>query len=140
MSYIQVHDLSKQYGHGEAAVLAVRGINFGIASGELIAIMGASGSGKSTLLHLIGGLDVPEAGAVYRSRASRFKLVVFANAALRASVKAMRDVLEALRRDGTTDKVLDRMVGWDERQRLVQLPAFSALEARYAPVPTRPVK
>ncbi|OFX14296.1 MAG: carboxyvinyl-carboxyphosphonate phosphorylmutase, partial [Armatimonadetes bacterium RBG_19FT_COMBO_69_19] len=69
-----------------------------------------------------------------------FKLVVFANAALRASVKAMQDVLEALRRDGTTDKVLDRMVGWDERQRLVQLPAFSALEARYAPVPTRPVK
>ena len=69
-----------------------------------------------------------------------FKLVVFANAALRASVKAMRDVLEALRRDGTTDKVLDRMVSWDERQQLVQLPAFSALEARYAPVPTRPVK
>jgi ABC-type antimicrobial peptide transport system, ATPase component len=48
MSYIRVDDLSKQYGEGEAAVLAVRGINFGIASGELIAIMGESESGKST--------------------------------------------------------------------------------------------
>jgi len=62
MSYIQVHDLSKQYGHGEAAVLAVRGINFGIASGELIAIMGESGSGKSTLLTVMGALNSPGRG------------------------------------------------------------------------------
>ena len=62
MSYIQVQDLSKQYGHGEAAVLAVRDINFGIAAGELIAIMGESGSGKSTLLTVMGALNSPGQG------------------------------------------------------------------------------
>ena len=62
MSYIQVDDLSKQYGEGEAAVLAVRGIHFGIASGELIAIMGESGSGKSTLLTVMGALNSPGRG------------------------------------------------------------------------------
>lgn len=62
MSYIQVDDLSKQYGEGEAAVKAVRGINFGIASGELIAIMGESGSGKSTLLTVMGALNSPAGG------------------------------------------------------------------------------
>jgi putative ABC transport system ATP-binding protein len=62
MSYIQVDDLSKQYGEGEAAVLAVRGINFGIESGELIAITGESGSGKSTLLTVMGALNSPGRG------------------------------------------------------------------------------
>ena len=62
MSYIQINDLSKQYGEGEAAVLAVHGINFGIASGELIAIMGESGSGKSTLLTVMGALNSPGQG------------------------------------------------------------------------------
>ena len=62
MSYIQVEDLNKQYGEGEAAVLAVRGINFGIASGEWIAIMGESGSGKSTLLTVMGALNSPGRG------------------------------------------------------------------------------
>lgn len=62
MSYIQVDDLSKQYGEGEAAVLAVRGINFGIEFGELIAIMGESGSGKSTLLTVMGALNTPGRG------------------------------------------------------------------------------
>jgi len=62
MSYIQVDDMSKQYGEGEAAVLAVRGINFGIASCEWIAIMGESGSGKSTLLTVMGALNSPSRG------------------------------------------------------------------------------
>jgi ABC-type microcin C transport system duplicated ATPase subunit YejF len=44
MSIIQVDHLTKQYGNGEAAVLAVRDIHFDIASGEWIAIMGESGS------------------------------------------------------------------------------------------------
>ncbi|MDZ4165412.1 MAG: ABC transporter ATP-binding protein [Smithellaceae bacterium] len=62
MSYIQVNDLSKQYGNGEAAVLAVRGLSFHIAGGELIAIMGESGSGKSTLLTVMGALNKPGQG------------------------------------------------------------------------------
>ncbi|MDI6726243.1 MAG: ABC transporter ATP-binding protein [Smithellaceae bacterium] len=62
MSYIQVNDLSKKYGNGEAAVLAVRGLSFDIAGGELIAIMGESGSGKSTLLTVMGALNSPGQG------------------------------------------------------------------------------
>jgi putative ABC transport system ATP-binding protein len=59
---IQVDDLVKQYGNGEAAVMAVRGIRFEIQSGELIAIMGESGSGKSTLLSMMGALNTPTSG------------------------------------------------------------------------------
>ena len=62
MSYIQVDHMTKQYGDGEAAVLAVRDIHFDIAAGELIAIMGESGSGKSTLLTVMGALNSPSRG------------------------------------------------------------------------------
>jgi len=52
----------KDYGHGEAAVRALDGINVDIARGEFTAIMGPSGSGKSTLLHTLAGLDRLTAG------------------------------------------------------------------------------
>lgn len=62
MSTIRVEGLTKQYGEGEAAVLAVRDMTFGIDSGEWIAIMGESGSGKSTLLTVMGALNSPAGG------------------------------------------------------------------------------
>ena len=65
MSSIKVDRLVKQYGTGEAAVLAVRGISFEVYFGEWIAIMGESGSGKSTLLGVVGGLNTPT-GGTYR--------------------------------------------------------------------------
>ncbi len=62
MAFIQVENLGKQYGHSAATVTAVRGVNFAIQSGELIAIMGESGSGKSTLLTMMGALNSPTSG------------------------------------------------------------------------------
>jgi putative ABC transport system ATP-binding protein len=62
MAFIQAENLVKQYGNSAAAVTAVRGVNFAIQRGELIAIMGESGSGKSTLLTMMGALNSPTSG------------------------------------------------------------------------------
>ena len=62
MKIIRAQNLVKQYGNGEAAVLALRGMDFDIHAGEFLAIMGESGSGKSTLLSILGGLNTPTKG------------------------------------------------------------------------------
>ena len=56
--------VSRTYGAGEAATLALRSTSCDVQSGARIAITGPSGSGKSTLLHLLAGLDDPSDGAV----------------------------------------------------------------------------
>ena len=64
MSLLEVQNLSKTYGKGEAAVQALKGATFSVPKGEFVAVVGESGSGKSTLLNLIGGLDTPTEGKV----------------------------------------------------------------------------
>ncbi|MCO4847189.1 MAG: ABC transporter ATP-binding protein [Yoonia sp.] len=59
---IQLRDISRVYGVGEAEVRALDQVNLDIDKGEFVAIMGPSGSGKSTALNVIGCLDVPTAG------------------------------------------------------------------------------
>jgi carboxyvinyl-carboxyphosphonate phosphorylmutase len=67
-----------------------------------------------------------------------YKLIAYANAALRGAIKGMQIVLSGLARDGTTEKVLDYMVTWEERQRLVRLEEYKVLETRYVvPSPER---
>jgi putative ABC transport system ATP-binding protein len=61
-SVFRLEGLQKRYGAGEAAVLALRGVDMTVEEGELIVLIGPSGSGKSTLLNILGGLDRPTAG------------------------------------------------------------------------------
>ncbi len=61
---LDVADLWKSYGHGEARVDAVRGASLRLTTGEFMALVGPSGCGKSTLLHLCGAMDRPTKGHV----------------------------------------------------------------------------
>jgi putative ABC transport system ATP-binding protein len=58
----RLEGVQKRYGSGDAAVFALRGVDFTVEGGELIVLLGPSGSGKSTLLNILGGLDRPTAG------------------------------------------------------------------------------
>lgn len=62
MDLLEVNNISKTYGSGEAAVHALRNVSFSVSKGEYVAIVGESGSGKSTLLNMIGALDTPTSG------------------------------------------------------------------------------
>lgn len=59
---IQLRNVTKVYGSGQAAMHALRGISFTIGRGEFVAVMGPSGCGKSTCMNILGCLDVPTSG------------------------------------------------------------------------------
>jgi len=61
---VEIRNLSKSYRRGAQVVPVLHDINFDIASGEFLALMGPSGSGKSTLLNLIAGIDKPDRGTL----------------------------------------------------------------------------
>ncbi len=82
---IELRDIHKTYRMGETRVQALRGISLTIEPGEFVAITGPSGSGKSTLMHVIGLLDVPDAGS-YRLRG-------------RETARLLEDELAVLRRE-----------------------------------------
>lgn len=59
---IEIKNLHKSYKMGSNSLHVLKGINFSVKEGELVAIMGSSGSGKSTLLNILGMLDVADEG------------------------------------------------------------------------------
>lgn len=65
MNLLEVKQVSKTYGKGEAAVRALKNVSFSVPKGEFVAVVGESGSGKSTLLNMIGALDMPTSGKVF---------------------------------------------------------------------------
>ncbi|MDG2317460.1 MAG: ABC transporter ATP-binding protein [Flavobacteriaceae bacterium] len=60
---IEIKDLHKSYQMGSNSLHVLKGINFSVEAGELVAIMGSSGSGKSTLLNILGMLDEANEGS-----------------------------------------------------------------------------
>lgn len=64
MEIMEVQDLCKTYGKGEAKVEALKHVSFTLQKGEFAAVVGESGSGKSTLLNCIGALDEPTEGRI----------------------------------------------------------------------------
>ena len=63
MAMIEIKDLHKSYQMGSNSLHVLKGINFSVEAGELVAIMGSSGSGKSTLLNILGMLDEANEGS-----------------------------------------------------------------------------
>lgn len=74
MTVLKTENLTKTYGQGETAVIALEDANLSVEQGEFVAIVGTSGSGKSTLLHMLGGLDRPTSGKVYVDNKDIFSL------------------------------------------------------------------
>lgn len=61
---LELERVSRLYGHGDAAVAALKEVSLRIMPGDFMSIMGPSGSGKSTMLGLLGCLDVPSSGVI----------------------------------------------------------------------------
>jgi lipoprotein-releasing system ATP-binding protein len=60
-----VKGITKSYSKKRLTIPVLKGVDFSVRKGEVVSIVGQSGSGKSTLLHLLGTLDVPDAGEIY---------------------------------------------------------------------------
>lgn len=64
-SLLEARAIHKTYALGKRKLEVLRGVDLSIETGSFVALRGASGAGKSTLLHLLGGLDLPNAGEIF---------------------------------------------------------------------------
>jgi methylisocitrate lyase len=89
------------------------------------------------LANMVEGGKTPLLSAA-ELEAMGYRVVIFANAALRVAAKAVQDAMRLLHERGTTEPLLDQMLGWDERQRLVDLPHFQELDRQLAAASEHP--
>jgi len=83
LSILRASGLRKTFRMGESELLVLKSVDLAVREGEFVAIEGRSGSGKSTLLHLLGALDVPDAGRIEFQGADIASMSGAARAALR---------------------------------------------------------
>jgi putative ABC transport system ATP-binding protein len=83
---VVVRGIGKSVTDSSGTLTILQGIDFSLAAGQTVAIVGASGSGKSTLLGIIAGLDVPSTGTVLLAGTDLFAL----DEDQRASVRAQK--------------------------------------------------
>jgi 2-methylisocitrate lyase-like PEP mutase family enzyme len=82
------------------------------------------------VVNIVFGGKTPDPGRAALAKMG-FSIVLYANAALQAALKATLDVLGALKRDGSLDGVSERLASFDERQRVVGKPDWDALESKF---------
>jgi 2-methylisocitrate lyase-like PEP mutase family enzyme len=128
-------------------VRAVRGFEEGMERAQAFIAAGADATFVEAPVNLeelgrIGTLPVPQiANMVFGGltpavpqkelAAMGFGAVLYANAALQAALKSVREILGSLKQNGSLDDVRDRLASFDERQRAVAKDHYDALEARY---------
>jgi putative ABC transport system ATP-binding protein len=83
---LNAQNVTKAFASADGPVPVLRGVNLQLGAGETLALTGESGSGKSTLLHLIGGLDMVDAGSIVVSGQDLTGMDDRARAAVRRTV------------------------------------------------------
>ncbi len=118
---VRVEAVTKVFGHGPEAVVALRGVTLTLGRGEFVCLVGASGSGKSTLLNLVAGLEEPTSGVIHTGGART--ALIFQEAALFPWLTAAGNVDLALRLRGVPRA--ERRPRTEELMELVRLEDFA---------------
>ncbi len=115
---IEVKNVEKKYQQGETTIEVLKGLNFEVNSGEIVALLGKSGSGKSTILSLLSGLLHPDLGTVQLANIDLLKLtddqlcefraknigIIFQDFHLLPHLNALENVLLPLEINGQGDE------------------------------------
>ena len=140
---LAVHGLDEAIRRGQAFAKAGADLVFVEAPtshGQLARI--ARSIAAPTVANMVEGGKTPLCSAAELGGMG-FRVVLFANCLMRVAAVAMQDALRVLRADGTSAALMDRMLGWSERQELVGLTEFEALESHLAtgtPAPEGPAR
>ena len=62
---VKIRGLSKAYSNDNEAVVILKYVDFDVAAGETVALVGASGLGKATFVHFLGTLENPDEGTIH---------------------------------------------------------------------------
>src|SRR6516164_5430469 len=103
---IGIREVSKVFGRGESALLALERLSLEVAPGEFVCLIGASGCGKSTLLNLVAGLDAATSGEI--STGGHRVALMFQEPALFPWLTVSRNVELALQASGVDRGVRQR--------------------------------